>query len=187
MNNTNNMENLVQTYDELIRDFGDTFEQVSCDADNSSYMTSNKIKVVNFDKFKESVVRKFSLKNSPKSCDALWYADKQFYLIEFKNGKVDKIQTHEIRGKIFESLLLLTEKLEATINFTRQKLTFIFVYNDESARWRHDINNSLAKKAKTDNSPFGFNIFKKIYFNDVLEKNIDEFEEFIVTKIHSAD
>jgi hypothetical protein len=105
------MNNHEQTYNNLVQNFGTTFQETSMDTENNVYMTTNQITVVNFDTFKESIVRKFGLSESPKSCDALWYINGQFFLIEFKNGNINRNKKHEIRGKIFESLLLLTEEL----------------------------------------------------------------------------
>ncbi|MDR0338039.1 MAG: hypothetical protein LBI18_13215 [Planctomycetaceae bacterium] len=99
-------------------------------------------------------------------------------MIEFKNGKINK---HEIRGKIFESLLLLTEELEVTINYTRNNLTFILVYND-SAQGRHDIDSSLSRKAKLTDVLFGLDCFERIYFKKVLTINKDEFETTFIVK-----
>jgi hypothetical protein len=136
----------------MLDEFGDTLEQVSKDSDEEVnpegrgvFMTSNKEKVVNFDKFKDSIAKKYALKNSPNSCDALYmqFEDKWF-LIEFKNGKIDKEKVFQVRGKIFQSLLLLTEKIDRTIGFTRENLNFILVYNENIPRV--DIGNFLYKK-----------------------------------------
>jgi hypothetical protein len=142
-------------------------------------MTTNQFTVVNFDAFKENIVRKFGLSKSPKSCDALCCINGQFFLIEFKNGKMDKNKVYEIRGKIFESLLLLTEELGVTINYTRNNLTFILVYNDSV---RHSINSSLSRKAKINDILFGLDSFEKIYFKDVFTMNEDEFKIEFVSK-----
>jgi hypothetical protein len=141
-------------------------------------MTTNQIIVVNFDTFKDSIVRRFGLSESPKSCDALCYINGQFFLIEFKNGKMNK---HEIRGKIFESLLLLTEELKVTINYTRDNLTFILVYND-SAQGRHDIDSALSRKAKINDILFGLDGFERLYFKKVFTMNENEFEIKFITK-----
>jgi hypothetical protein len=46
-------------------------------------------------------------------------------LIEFKNGVIDDLKNYEIKVKIFETLLILTERLGKTIQFTRNYVTFI--------------------------------------------------------------
>ncbi|MDR2441504.1 MAG: hypothetical protein LBE12_19250 [Planctomycetaceae bacterium] len=173
------MNNYVQKYNELIQDFGDTLKNTSLDIANTCYMTMNTTAVVNFDNFKRSIAKKLHLPATPKSCDTLCYENGQFFLIEFKNGKIGKAEIHQIREKIFESLLLLTEKLNVTIDYTRKNLTFILVYND-SAQGRHKINSHLSQKAKTTCTHFGLTNFKRIYFNDVFEMNINEFERNFV-------
>jgi hypothetical protein len=141
-------------------------------------MTTNQNQVVNFDNFKDDIVRRFGLSESPKSCDALCYINGHFFLIEFKNGKINK---HEIRGKVFESLLLLMEELEVTINYTRNNITFILVYND-SAPGRHDIDIVLSQKAKRNDILFGLDSIERLYFKKVFTMNENEFEIKFVAK-----
>ncbi|MDR0662564.1 MAG: hypothetical protein LBF80_00595 [Spirochaetaceae bacterium] len=70
---------LAGIYQQMLDEFGDTLEQTSEDSDEKVtpkgrgvFMTSSQKKVVNFDKFKESIAAKFALSNSPNSCDALY-------------------------------------------------------------------------------------------------------------------
>jgi hypothetical protein len=158
-------------YAQMLDEFGDTFARTSKDSDEKAqpkgrgvYMTSSQAKVVNFDKFKESITRKYALENSPNSCDALYmHSENEWFLIEFKNGKIDKEKVFQIRGKIFQSLLLLTEKLDKTIGFTREKLTFILVYNEEYNP-RTEIVNFMDKLANDSQFlPFRLKNLQKIY------------------------
>jgi hypothetical protein len=179
----NKSSELTKTYHEMLENFGDTLQKTSEDSDGSGEsMTQNQSNVVNFDKFKKSIAEKLGLKDHPKSCDALYMDNKhQWLLIEFKNGKTKNIANNEIHGKIFESLLLLTEKFEKTITFTRSNMTFVFVYNDISEK------DKIAKKvhnfAKEDYIPFGLAKFEKLYFKKVLVCGKTEFDEKIVAKL----
>jgi hypothetical protein len=130
-------------------------------------MTSSQERVVNFDKFKESIVAKYKVNNSPNSCDVLYMrSENEWFLIEFKNGKIDEKKIFQIRGKIFQSLLLLTEKLDKTIHFTREKLNFILVYNEDIARI--DIGKSLFRLAGNSKFfPFGLDGLQKLYFKEI--------------------
>jgi hypothetical protein len=170
---------LVDIYAQMLDEFGDTLEQTSKDSDEEInpqgrgvFMTSNKKKVVNFDKFKDSVVARYAPDNSPASCDALYMqSENEWFLIEFKNGKIDKEKVFQVRGKIFQSLLLLTEKLDKTICFTRENLNFILVYNetipDENIQ-RAAVGKFLYDLAgDPEFRPFGFDGLQKLYFKEV--------------------
>jgi hypothetical protein len=184
---------LADVYAQMLDEFGDTLAQTSKDSDEEInpqgrgvFMTSNKKKVVNFDRFKDSVVAKYAINNGPNSCDALYMqSENEWFLIEFKNGKMSGKKVSQVRRKIFQSLLLLTEKLDRTICFTRENLNFILVYNedmlgentpDEDTQ-RVALGNSLYKP--TDGSefrPFGLDGLQKLYFKEVYAWTKKEFD-----------
>jgi hypothetical protein len=171
----------------MLDEFGDTLEQLSADTDEKAnpkgrgvFMTSSKKKAVNFDKFKESIATQYALGNSPASCDALYMqSENEWILIEFKNGKIDNENVFQIRGKIFQSLLLLTEKLDKTIGFTRDNVNFILVYNEDIARI--NIGKSLYKLAGNSKFfPLGFDGLQRLYFKDVHMWTREEFDSNFV-------
>ena len=145
-------------------------------------MTESQIRAVNFDKFKDSIARKHKLERSPSSCDALYMrSENEWFLIEFKNGKIDKEKIYQVRGKIFNSLLLLTERFNKTIGFTRKNLNFILVYNEKTARI--DIGNSLFKLAGSSKFfPLGLAGLQKLYFKEVSAWTKEEFDSNFVEK-----
>ncbi|MDR2706048.1 MAG: hypothetical protein LBC02_09745 [Planctomycetaceae bacterium] len=171
-------------YNQLITDFSDTLQETSrYTVDGGGCMSSIQDHVVNFDRFKNFVVRELSqrglaITKSPKSCDALYKNNNNWLLIEFKNGQIDDKKVHEIRGKIFESLLLLTEKLGETITFTRNYMIFVLVYNNQ-------VNHS-AKRIKLGDTfrglsgnkffPFGLEGLENLYFKKLLVCDIPDFE-----------
>ncbi|MDR0662705.1 MAG: hypothetical protein LBF80_01310 [Spirochaetaceae bacterium] len=85
-------------YQKMLDEFGDTLEQTSEDRDEKTtpkgggvFMTSCQEKVVNFDKFKNSIAAKFALANNPNSCDALYMqAENDWFFIELKTEKLTK-------------------------------------------------------------------------------------------------
>jgi hypothetical protein len=180
---------LSDIYEQMLEKFGGTLEQLSKDTDEEVtpkgrgvFMTSSKKQAVNFDKLKDSIAAKYALAVSPASCDALYMqSEHEWFLIEFKNGKIDKEKIFQIRGKIFQSLLLLTEKLDKTIAFTRDNLNFILVYNETIARIA--IGNSLYNLAgNAQFVPFGFEGLQRLYFNDVRVWTKEEFDSNFVKK-----
>jgi hypothetical protein len=173
----------------MLDEFGDTLEKTSEDSDEKSnpqgrgvFMTSSQKIVVNFDNFKKSIAAKYALDNSPGSCDALYMqSENEWFLIEFKNGRIDEKKIFQVRGKIFQSLLLLTEKLDKTIRFTRGNLSFILVYNEKTARV--DLGNSLFRLASNSEFfPFGLSGLQKLYFKEVHVWNKEEFDSNFVKK-----
>jgi hypothetical protein len=180
---------LADIYHQMLDEFGDTLEQTSEDDDEKTtpkgrgvFMTSSQERVVNFDKFKKSIVAKYKVKHSPNSCDVLcMQSENEWFLIEFKNGKIDEEKIFQVRGKIFQSLLLLTEKLDKTIHFTRENLSFILVYNENIARIA--IGKSLYRLAgNSEFFPFGLDGLQKLYFKEVYVWNKEEFNSNFVKK-----
>jgi hypothetical protein len=169
-------------YQQMLTEFGDTLEKTS--EDNGTFMTASQKKVVNFDEFKSSVAAKYGVRNTPNSCDALYmHARNEWFLIEFKNGKLNQRDIYQLRGKILQSLLLLTEKLKKTILFTRANLDFILVYNrNKKHSARIHTGYCLNKLAKTKFFPFGLDGLEKLYLKEVNVWTEEEFDTNFVEK-----
>ncbi|MDR1923478.1 MAG: hypothetical protein LBQ66_03800 [Planctomycetaceae bacterium] len=158
----------------MLGEFAATFAKVSEDKANKCVMIDRHLDVVDFDTYKERVASKFVPLMLPKSCDALWYADGLFYLIEFKNGTVNG---RELWTKVFDSLLLLTEALDSTIEYTRENLVFVLVCQDDVYRsiirdWISQRTRGTKDRESLGNLKRGL---EKIYFKEVLVCNPTEF------------
>jgi len=181
-------------YNEMLNTFPDTLKQTSVNVNKTTsdkYMTLCETIVANFDNFKHDFVKDMKLTESPKSCDALYKnAADEYFLIEFKNGEIEAKKNYEIKVKIFESLLMLSEKFSKTIEFTRNNLIFILVYNENvkhGSKQFEDtginiIQNSLYNLANIHLIRFGLHRFKTLYFKDVYTYSKSEFESEFVTK-----
>jgi len=181
-------------YDEMLRDYSDTLEKTSEDSNeqvDSKYMTFCKKTVVNVDKFKDNFVKNMSLEEVPKSCDALYMTSQnEFFMIEFKNGVIDAKKNYEIKVKIFESLLMISEKFSKTTDFMRSNMNFILVYNEDVTHGKEQYENigvrrvsvPIFKKAHIPDIRFGLRRFKKLYFKDVFTYSKAEFESEFVSK-----
>jgi len=182
------------TYNELIRQFPDTLEKTSEDKNKETadkYMTSCKKMVVNVDKLKDNFVKNMSLTSVPKSCDAFYMTSrKEFFMIEFKNGKIEAKKNYEINVKIFESLLMLSEIFSKTTTFMRDNMYFILVYNESIEHGQEQYENTgikrvsgpVFKRALIREIRFGLHRFKKLYFKDVFTYSKAEFESEFVSK-----
>jgi len=94
------------------------------------YMTNSMLPVVNFDMVKEKYVQGLKISEFPASNDALYVSnDGELYFIEFKAGAMAK-KIYEVRRKIFDSLLILTDIINVGASYTRQHLNYILVYNE---------------------------------------------------------
>ncbi|WP_353093793.1 hypothetical protein [Tissierella praeacuta] len=167
------------------------------DADKKDikYMTNSGIEVIDFDGVKNDYIKDLKLKYTPKSNDVLYKSKDELYFIEFKNGNMDK-EIHNVRRKIFDSLLILTDIISKGISYTRENLNYILVYNKEysvshkkkldksevqDARGLDRISSSLNQLAKLESDPFKLREhFKNLYFKKVHTYTAEEFEEKFV-------
>ena len=181
-------------YHDMLTQFSCTLKEASEDITKSSadkYMTLCETPVVNFDAFKNAFVKNMSLTSMPLSCDVLYMTTQNdFFMIEFKNGKIEALKKYEINVKIFESLLMLSEKLSHTIDFMRNNLAFILVYNENVEHGPKEfedtginaIEKSIFDLARIRKIRFGLHRFKKLYFRDVFTYSKAEFESEFVAK-----
>ena len=156
---------------------------------NVIYMTDSSLDVVNFDRVKELYIESLSLHEPPKSSDAYFIHKDKMYLIEFKNGLMDNKKIYDVRRKIFDSLLILTDILQIGISYTRQNLSYILVYNEtknpvDKEEKELQISPSRVKIAdyflqKGNRKFIRFNLagFERIYVKDMFTVTVSEFEE----------
>jgi len=166
-----------------------TLKETSLDTENGCYMTDSTLEVCYFDEVVKKYAKSLTV-NTPKSCDAFYIHDNNvIYIIEFKNGKIDKIDQPEkskemskIREKIFASLLILTDITQTNISCTRQSLNYILVYNETKNPSRISIGKSVSKKGNENFIRFGLARFKGLYFKNVFTVSPKEFEDDFVKK-----
>ena len=170
-----------ERYQHLLQKFGKSLSVISIGGQNMDSMIDSQdacysLPVVCFDDYAiwvvEKKLNKIWGKNGVKSCDALFQKnDTQWFLIEFKSGRIFKRDVHEIRGKVFESLLLLADELHTTIQFTRENMHFVLVYDETKSHdpriYIRDIKKHLARKACIPFCPFNLSKLKGVYFQDV--------------------
>ena len=209
-----NTKNEQAAYDDLFRSFRRTLKQTSKDGSGKDkeppepdrFMTDCSTEVVDFDRFKSSIT-KHGWGGSPESCDALYRYDADtWFLIEFKNGILentrynvfhpDASEFYAVIRKLFESLFLLTRQLGQTVDFTRKKITFILVYNEEISKnlnneWFHRLSQEILQlghsedvlrmRNLSDVLPKSFNTeyFDKLYVRKAYICSKEQFKEFV--------
>jgi hypothetical protein len=176
--------NTDEIYTDMLNSYGDTLEKISEDTSkrvgealNGVFMTTSQQMAVNFDKYKDHFSEMLSLSEHPMSCDAfLRTPENELFLIEFKNGRIQDKEMGEIRQKIYDSLLILLEKLDKTIAFARNNLSFILIYNPEAVnRGKNRIRNSLFERSQLRR-------FERYCFRRVHAYSESEFESQLVSK-----
>jgi len=180
------VETTKDVYDRMLNEFPGTLKQISEDSSKVTgkrHMTSSEMCVVNFDKFKNFIFREMDLAGFPKSCDAL-YRNKggEYYLIEFKNGQIGRREAYEIKVKILESLLMLSSRFSHSIDFMRDNLIFVLVYNEDVVCSMEKIENKIFELADISKEKFGLRRFEKIYLRNVCVYSKAEFESKFINR-----
>lgn len=175
-----------------------TMKETSFDSDNKEYMTESTLEVVNFDGLKDQFVRTLNNKSKKLLCsnDALFFSSEdEIFMIEFKNGKIDKNTIYNLFWKNFDSILIYLHYDLHDIKTIKSKLNYILVYNEEKnsteegttdsisqSNSRVKIGQTLASKAKNNFILFGLNYFKGYTFKEVYTLTETEFEELFLKK-----
>lgn len=176
-----------------------TFKETSKDDHDGSitYMTESQYQVISFDDVKEEYIKDLGLKSVPRSNDALLsLPDGSLVFVEFKNGYIDSKDQHDIRKKIFDSMLIFSDIVETGISHTRAEMDYILVYNQaknplEASSTKTKVSDSesrdaIAKKLSslghTEYVKFGLDIFKNYCFREVYSYTIQEFEKNFLAK-----
>lgn len=176
----------------LLQSHLSTFKETSYDANNHQYMTNSEIQVVNFDDFKNEYCSLHGWSNSGfRSTDALWIVSGKLYLVEFKNGniftcqgKICDLTSEEIRTKINESIIILSDAFTQCVSDFRNDATFILVYND--SKFRSRIHDFVTQRSGVPLIRFGMNRYKGTLFHDVKTLNESEFSSFINTIVAAS-
>lgn len=98
------------------------------DKPNRKFMCDSQLTAINFDRIPKYYSQGKGWAAMPKSNDALYIKNHtEWYFIEFKNGT---IRSDDIYQKIYDSILILLDlKLIPDLDFCRQNIHYILVYN----------------------------------------------------------
>ncbi len=161
------------------------------DKNNIKYMTSSEMEVVNFDLVKRRYVNGFGLsEDAIASVDAIVSLEKRIVFVEFKNGKVNN---RNIKDKARDTLLVFLDIIGKNIDFSRNNIDFVVVYNLEKnplprqlqkgelqkTPSRVSIAAHFMKKARKEFICFDLERYEKIYFKKVHTYSKEEFEIYL--------
>lgn len=158
-----------------------------CSKDGQVKMTESSLPVYNFDGIKKHYRRKRTIPILPSSADALYLSPGgAWYFIEFKNGKIDEV---DVTKKIYDSLVILSDWHEgciADIDFSRNNIIFILVYNptkyrsSQESSSRNMLYQHLEQQSDTRKVLFNLNRYVGYIFKNVVTCTPSELEEILV-------
>lgn len=170
-------------------DYVDTLEKLSIDTDGKEYLVNSQEKGIDFDKFLKDYFELYDANAKyPESVDTILLVDGKYTLIEFKNGRMNSNQIHNVKCKMAHSLLVLfTNISDIDINYSRENITFILVCDFENAfkkkidkqKYKQSMINNVMRKAKKEIIHFGLGCFKGSYFKDVLTLDKDDLDNYL--------
>lgn len=173
-----------------------TLKDTSLDDSKNEFMVDSSLKVFDFDKIKEKYSKKFEVYDIPLSNDVLFYKkEDEIYFIEFKNGRIDQRENGRIKFKFLESILMFVDIVKKDLEFSRNNVKYILVYNydvncdqfnfndDKKVKEVHyknsrvNIGQALMRLAKKELVRFDLARYANIYVKEVHTYSIDEFKK----------
>lgn len=163
------------------------------DENNIQYMTASEAQAIDFDGVKERYEHDLGLIGEhASSVDAILTTPESIVFIEFKNGNM-KAEKAKVKTKLRDSLLIFGDITEKTITYTRQKVDYILVYNEQKnplpnqltrhveqdVPSRRFIAKHIAQKGKQEFILYDLERFKKLYFREVHTYTQHEFDAFL--------
>lgn len=169
-----------------------SLRQTSLDVTSDEYLTDLDIQVYNFDDIKEAYVSDVrvslsSIASTFRSNDALYNKNGKLIFIKFKNGCITSGRAkEEIRSKISESLLILSDILDSTLKEIRNICYYVLVYNKEKNELFENqrryptylLGNRLAHLAGANFLINGFDRYR-VFFHEVYTINENELENVL--------
>ncbi|USS86945.1 hypothetical protein M3M38_02445 [Fructilactobacillus cliffordii] len=154
--------------------FIDRITDASFDDSQCQSLVISDVKVLNFDKIKENFEnKKFKYF---KSADTMFWLDSNFddiIFVEFKNGQYKHVKNKDLRMKIYDSMIILSNIFELTICQIFNKVRYVIVYNDEFPSI-NKIHEEIADLANTESIKTG-------WMNKI--ESMESLENVIVKKI----
>lgn len=178
-------EDVIKYLPEILKDHTCSLRKASHDKSNEKHMCESKMRIINFDKIPREYAKVKQLDVLPNSNDALYISRTgKWYFIEFKNGRVDKIN---IFRKIYDSLIMLVElEVISDFKFSRDHIEYILVYNeDKNARVQEAPDREanyafIRERAQQEKKLFGVDKLERYLFFDTHTYTTEVFEQKFV-------
>jgi len=147
-------------------DYFSTLKKTSYDKNNNEYLCKDENQVVlDLDK----IVKEKYPKKQPSSVDAIFVLPQgnyfRFYLIEFKNQIISKIDNNEIKKKLENSIDVIKSILgQCNISKKDVKFTYCVVFKNSKSKWRRGIEKNPIL--------FGLEEYKNYLIDDVFTNDV---------------
>lgn len=182
-------------FKENYKDYLQTISLVSKDDSNEnpiSMIENENIKIFNFDKgVLKKIWKKSGKAHEIMAVDGLDFQNDTIYLIEFKNGKLNKKEDKiGIRLKLIESLLGMIKGFEESNfecdfkNLLNLKKKYILVYNEEKNYLASSFGNILEGKVNIQILKELLSEYEKTLIDKILFMSKKEFEDFYLKKYY---
>lgn len=175
-----------------------TMKESSYDHTNDVYMTTNKREVLKIDDFnKDYYQREKGCSQALKGADALLKSNDKLYIIEFKNCLISKKIKFDILNKMYDSAIVLFDKLNKDIRYFQDNAIFVVVYssekNPESSdddidsyqnQGMNNLKHSIFKRGTKfvkdyDKGAFGLDKLEKYLYKEVVAIRSDFFSQYL--------
>lgn len=188
--------------------FHDDFFQNAIDSfkDASDSMIDYQDSVIDFDKVKINYCKSYASSNEASQSVDVLILNKQdkIVFIEFKNGKINnRGKKSRLKSKLRDSILIFNDINRLDLDFSRNNVEYILVYNQaenrssvseqqsqqirqngtETTDSLRNIQQSFARKAGEEFVYFGLEVLKKVFVLDVHTYTKTEFDEYYNTQL----
>lgn len=162
--------------------------------------------VIDFDKVKINYCERYGSSNEASQSADVLILNKQdkIVFIEFKTGKINnRNKKSRLKSKLRDSILIFNDINKLDLDFSRNNVEYILVYNQDENRSSvseqksqqirqneaettdslRDIQQFVANKAGEEFVYFGLEVLKKVFISDVHTYTKTEFDEYYNTQL----
>ncbi len=180
------MNNILE--DEYFAYYISSLKDTSYNKNAKIYLTDSELQVIDFDKVKDNFASDKKI-SSPNSVDAVYYSNGILYFIEFKDTVMDRTVVYNVHKKIYDSIIILSSKLNIPVNEIVEKSIYIVVFSSEKNKditsktyienpnEYYDISNAVGKECNQYTILFKLEQYKNYLFKDVYTVNEKTFNK----------
>lgn len=154
----------------------DTLKGTSLDSSHNVYMSNSSIKVINFDNVKKQYSSDNHFPCEVHSVDAIAKTEDRLLFIEFKNGS--KFESN-LRLKALESMFIFYDIVKETLDFSKNNVELVLVYNETKAPTNLLFKQHEFKKSGKKYIGFDIDNYYQLLYKDANSFSETEFNEYV--------
>ncbi len=177
-----------------------TLQKASLDTDKNIFMVDNEFIVLKLDDFNRKKYQKeLGCSMCLRGGDACFEKNGKIYILEFKNTYLHGKVIYEILEKMYDSCIVLMDKLKIDISYFKNNVNFVTIYSfkedcDEEKKYSeidkiqnigmNKIKSSISRRnskpiKNIDDYAFGLKKLEKYIYNEVSAIPINYFQQFL--------